>query len=68
MKNIDDLSVHGQLGALSPRRSSVFADAIKSRFHFDDEAPELQEAYNSVNQLTSDVTRGKRLNKNRKFR
>jgi len=48
---------------LSPHRSQVLADAIKSRFHYDDESPELQEAFNSVNQLTSDVTRGKRLNK-----
>ena len=45
---------------LSPRRSQAIANAIKSRFHLDDESPELQEAFNAI---TSDVGRGKRLNK-----
>ena len=48
---------------LSPRRSQAVSDAIKSRFQFDFESPQLQECFNSINQLTADVSRGKRLNK-----
>lgn len=50
---------------LSPRRSSLLSDALKSRFHLDCDSPDLQEAFNAVNQLASDVSRGKRLKKSK---
>ena len=47
--------------SLSPHRAGDISKAISSRFHLDAESVELEEVFNTINQLTPDVTRGKRL-------
>ena len=52
--------------SLSPTRSDLIARTLKSRFHLNDDSEGLQEAVNAVNQLTADVSRGRRLNPHRR--
>ena len=48
--------------SLSPNRSELFLKALKSRFNFHHEnQDEIKSAVGAVNQLTSDISRGKRL-------
>lgn len=47
---------------LSPVRSELFLKSLKCRYHYNsDNEEEIKSAISAVNQLTSDVTRGKRL-------